>query len=526
MKSLTFNQLQLRVLVLLFFLFSSALASYKYFIELPKLERSISLLAERELDTLTFSIKNLLKEVSRTSADHAVWTATYNFIHDSNQDYIDENLADHAFKTLEIDGMFFINEKLEFVFGKGLHHKTGKPLKFSFYNFEDYPNNLTMIPAIFTNKKEAQSMGFIKTQNGPAIYSVNQISTSELDGDHRGFVITIKLIEKEFTDTLSEYTLTKVSLSSITQNENFKDLPSWAEKSTVSKVKSFTNILIADMNNKPVAILKMEHSVGSMPDIFNQKGVIFSILLSLLFYLIYQLISITLVIPVKKLACDIKVMDEKETYTKLNEDYTVKELITVSKNVNELLLTVKSQTELMAKQVNTDQLTQIMNRHGLKTELDKHRDGCIRLNVGFIVVMCDIDYFKNYNDSVGHMKGDETLFLVAQALNNQCQRSADACARFGGEEFILLFSEMATEDLHKKMEDIIAAMKKLNIPHPNSPAASHVTISLGATIVQPSDVVDFSLPMETIIKTADKALYQAKASGRNRFVINAFSDHL
>lgn len=525
MKSLTFNQLQLRVLVLLFVLFTSALASYKYFIELPKLERSISLLAERELDTLTFSIKSLLKDVSRTNFDYAAWTATYNFMRDHNQNYIDENLVDHTFGIIEVDGIFFVNEKLELVFGKGFHHKTGKPLSFSFYDFKKFPKNLTMLPVPKNDKGTAKTIGFLTTQNGPAIYSVNQIRTSALEGEHRGFLITIKLIENNFTDSLSEYTLTKVSLNPMSQNERFKDLPFWDEKSIISTVKPFTKVLITDMNNQPVTLLKMEHSVGNMPDLFNQKSLLFSVMLSLLFYMIYQLISITIIIPVKKLANDIKVMDQKEKYTKLNEDYTVKELITVSKNVNELLLTVKNQTELLAKQVNTDQLTQIMNRHGLKTELDKYKDGCIRLNIGFVVVMCDIDYFKNYNDSVGHMKGDEALFLIAQALNNQCKRSYDACARFGGEEFILLFSKMSKDDLHKKMQDIITAMETLNIPHPKSPTATHITLSLGATIVQASDVVDFSLSIDEIIKAADKALYQAKDTGRNRFVINYFASN-
>ena len=121
------------------------------------------------------------------------------------------------------------------------------------------------------------------------------------------------------------------------------------------------------------------------------------------------------------------------------------------------------------------------------------------------------------------MKGDETLFEVAQALEKQCNRPTDVCARFGGEEFILLFSEMSEEGLQKKLQDIITTMKINNIPHPESATATHVTVSLGATIVQPSDVVGFYLSITEIIKTADKALYQAKDAGRNRFVINYFS---
>jgi len=99
----------------------------------------------------------------------------------------------------------------------------------------------------------------------------------------------------------------------------------------------------------------------------------------------------------------------------------------------------------------------------------------------------------------------------------------DICARFGGEEFTILFSEMSETDLQRKMDDIISAMETLNISHPKSTTAEYVTVSLSATIVLPSDVVNFSLSIDEIIKTADKALYQAKANGRNRFVINYFS---
>jgi len=97
MKSLTFNQLQLRVLGLLLLLFTSGLVSYRYFIELPKLERSISLLAERELDILTFSIENMMKVVSRSNYDYSIWTSTYEAIINKNQKYIDENLVDNTF---------------------------------------------------------------------------------------------------------------------------------------------------------------------------------------------------------------------------------------------------------------------------------------------------------------------------------------------------------------------------------------------------------------------------------------------
>ena len=523
MKSLTFNQLQIRIFFLLFLLFTNALMGYRYLIELPKLERSTSILSERELDTLTFSIKNILKTLSSTSFDYAAWTSTHDFMTNQNQDYIDENLVDGTFENLELDGIFYINEKLELIVGKGINYKTGKTLNFSFYDFKKFPHNLTMLPTPTIDFSSPKTMGFLSTQNGPAIYSVNQIRKSDKGGENRGFLILIKLIDDKFTEDLSIYTLTKISFSPIPQNKNLKGLKLWNEKSTMTTVKPFSNILIEDMNTRPVVILKMEHSVGNIPDLINGQSLIFITMISFLFYMVYRLVSITIIVPVKKLASDIKLYDSKDKYIPLNENYTVKELSTVSKNVNELMSTVQKQNELLAKQVSTDQLTQVMNRYGLKTELDKHKDQCIRLNVGFIVVMCDIDHFKSYNDSFGHMKGDEALFEVAQSLEKHCQRPSDICARFGGEEFTLLFSGMSEEDLHRKLQDIIGTMENLNVPHSKSPIAAYVTVSLGATIVQPSDVVNFSLPIDEIIKKADNALYQAKATGRNRFVINYFS---
>lgn len=523
MKSLTFNQLQLRILALLFFLFTSALLGYRNFIELPKLERSIERLSERELDTLTFSIKNMLNALSRTGFDYAVWTSTHEFMRDQNQDYIDENLVDNTFESLELDGMFYLNEKRQLTAGKGLNYQTGAALHFSFYDFMKYPHNLLMLPTPTSDAAAPATMGFLTTEHGPAMYNVTQIRTSDKGGENRGFLILIKLIGDKFIADLSQYTMTTLSFSTLPEINNVTDIKRWNEKASVNTVKPFSNILIEDMNRQPVVMLKMEHSVGHMPNIINGQSLIFITLISFLFYMVYRLVSITIIKPVRELASDIKNQDSIEQYGQLNERYAVQELITVSKNVNELMFTIHKQNEILARQVNTDQLTQVMNRYGLKVELDKHKDQCIRLNVGFVVVMCDIDHFKQYNDDNGHMKGDETLFAVAQLLDQQCKRPSDTCARFGGEEFTLLFSEMSESALHRKMHDIIAAMKTLNIPHTGSPTAAYVTVSLGAIIVQPSDVVDFFLPIDDIIKASDRALYQAKNSGRNRFVINYFS---
>ena len=194
----------------------------------------------------------------------------------------------------------------------------------------------------------------------------------------------------------------------------------------------------------------------------------------------------------------------------------------VSNNVNQLINTVQQQNDLLRKQATTDQLTNLMNRHGLLAVLEIHKDLCIRQGISFAVVMCDIDHFKQYNDHFGHLQGDQALVDVAQILKQQCKRANDYCARYGGEEFTLLFSDMSENDLQKKLLSISDAMKTLNIVHPKSQTAPHMTFSCGATIIKATDVVNHSLPISDMFKCADQALYEAKSTGRNNFVIKEF----
>jgi len=246
--------------------------------------------------------------------------------------------------------------------------------------------------------------------------------------------------------------------------------------------------------------------------------------MSLFIYLVNRLISTTIILPVKRLAVEIKERGRSNNYVPFDEKHTVSELATVSQNMNQLMLTVQQQNEILLQQTITDPLTQILNRRGLNIELERHKELCVRKKIGFIVVMIDIDHFKKYNDSEGHVEGDIALQKVANILSNQCRRVADVCARYGGEEFILLFSDMDVDNLNKKLEGIIATMAKNALPHPSSPTAAHVTISMGALVVQADDIIDYRLPDDELFSVADSALYEAKETGRNRFVIKHLTD--
>ena len=126
--------------------------------------------------------------------------------------------------------------------------------------------------------------------------------------------------------------------------------------------------------------------------------------------------------------------------------------------------------------------------------------------------MIDVDFFKPFNDTYGHQSGDDCLRKVAQAIEHELRDGGDFVARYGGEEFVVLLSGASDETATVTGERLCAVVRDLAIPHENSSAAGHVTISVGEASVTPKDGQEW----ETLVKAADEALYRAKQNGRNR----------
>ena len=167
------------------------------------------------------------------------------------------------------------------------------------------------------------------------------------------------------------------------------------------------------------------------------------------------------------------------------------------------------------KLANTDALTDIANRRFFDTSLKSEIKRSARQHQPISLIMCDIDFFKRYNDNYGHHKGDETLKHVARALKNLCKREGDIAARYGGEEFAIILPATNIEQCHKFALLIEQKIKALNITHEFSPIAPYITLSFGCFCSYPNA----DTHTETLIKSADIALYKAKKAGRNQICI-------
>jgi diguanylate cyclase (GGDEF)-like protein len=180
--------------------------------------------------------------------------------------------------------------------------------------------------------------------------------------------------------------------------------------------------------------------------------------------------------------------------------------------VEEKTVDLRRVNEDLLRLSSLDPLTGLANRRVFDQTLEKE---CARLNrTGSAVslVFLDIDHFKALNDSRGHQRGDEYLVLVGAALNRLAKRHVDVAARYGGEEFALILPETNAADAARFAESVRLTISSLELPHPASPVAGVLTVSLGVSTA----TREWCSTPDELVAAADYALYGAKGSGRNR----------
>jgi two-component system chemotaxis family response regulator WspR len=164
---------------------------------------------------------------------------------------------------------------------------------------------------------------------------------------------------------------------------------------------------------------------------------------------------------------------------------------------------------------NVDGLTGLSNRRSLNEYLELQWKLAVREQSPFSILMIDVDNFKPYNDTYGHLAGDDVLKQIAAAIQATFRRPTDIAARFGGEEFIVLLSATEAQATHTLGDALCKRVANLRIAHSESPPLKRVTVSIGGASTIPQHG-DSGLGL---IEMADKALYEAKRLGRNRIVM-------
>ena len=216
------------------------------------------------------------------------------------------------------------------------------------------------------------------------------------------------------------------------------------------------------------------------------------------------------------------------------EEVITKELTEVNKNLDQIVLQrtealvqtnqkveqQKLELEKMNRQLwklsLKDPLTKLWNRRKYDDYIKLEWNRCLRHQRSIALLLLDIDYFKEYNDYHGHLDGDVCLTKIGRVMKDSLMRSTDMAFRYGGEEFIVVLPETTKVEAINIANILRQKIEALHIAHGQSPVSSYVTVSIGGALTIPNTDASH----EDLFKAADKALYNAKAYGRNQFVFH------
>ncbi len=283
--------------------------------------------------------------------------------------------------------------------------------------------------------------------------------------------------------------------------------------------------LYMDVNSDPAFILKTQY-----PREISKNGYVtvqFSlamIVLSSLAFLTLQffLLRKSVLTPIATLTNFTKTIGKNQDLNSRIPIQRADEIGALVEGMNYMISTIEKQTNLLMEMnvklrvtSRTDGLTNIPNRRMFDEVFEKFWNLHIREKKQLGLIIVDIDFFKLFNDTYGHQKGDECLTLIALTIQKEISRSGDLIARYGGEEFVILLPNTGLQGTELVAEKIRKAVEKLEIPHISSAVKEFVTISLGVGAVVPSS----RMSPEEFFDQVDKALYQAKENGRNQVAV-------
>jgi diguanylate cyclase (GGDEF)-like protein len=180
---------------------------------------------------------------------------------------------------------------------------------------------------------------------------------------------------------------------------------------------------------------------------------------------------------------------------------------------------LKGSQAQLSEQSRQDALTGLPNRRSFDERMAQQWQLHLQTQRALAFALIDVDHFKAYNDRYGHPAGDQCLKLVAQALKDRAASLGGFVARWGGEEFVVLWPDMDVPRARRHSEELVHAVRHMGLRHEASLTADCVTASVGVAVARPATP---DLRYEVVLAAADAALYRAKQAGRNRVEL----DHL
>lgn len=362
--------------------------------------------------------------------------------------------------------------------------------------------------------------GYLRTSRGPMVYAVMSVLRSDSSGESPGTLLMARYVDEAFLQEVADVGGYQFSAKPLTFDT--ANLFVSADQMTRDSDNRIKSVLTA-VDGSPLLLLDMQ----LMPRQFSASWIDISVIVALLCIVMTSLLALIIlhrqiIQPIRQLQTHLQTVRE-------SGDYSLRLNSQVSNEMGQLIsecnaLVFHAQNEQLRHQDDArgyremsvqDALTGIQNRRGFDLALQRELAAAKRHNAPLSLILCDIDYFKLFNDTYGHQGGDAALKAVAMILDRARSRETDVVARFGGEELAMLLPDTDLAGAKKVAMRIRRLLIEANIAHSASLVSDRITLSVGLATARSGQL---SSP-ERLIEEADAALYQAKHNGRNRIEV-------
>jgi len=497
-----------------------------HFIQLPQLYSLEAQSDEKDISRIKVAFNALSKEFGVINYDNAVWDETYDFINNRNQSYTETNFVVDAYKSLGLNGIHFYDREGNIVWHRAWNKNDWSPLSFSPF---DLPSPFVKAHILVSEEmlkkndnKPITRAGYTLLDNKVVLFAATSIFKANLQGNANGNMLFWRLFSDDTLDDLQQRSGIKFKVEVITATlEESKKLTSknsfmkGSYRTEQGEIYSFIPFITGKGGMK-VSYLAPQRQFTSTW--LNHSTVITSILFLLTLVIFSFFTHYIIIRPIlkadKMVAAIIHKNDHSVRFSSKRKD----ELGTLFNLIDRLLDdVVSSEQELISHNIRlqtisrTDGLTNIPNRRAFDQYMTKLLSASTQ-NTEVSILICDVDYFKKYNDCYGHALGDKTLCLIADCLRKNLHEDTDFIARYGGEEFVIILNDTNQNNSLSVANNLVAKVKALGIVHQDSEVSDVVTISIGVHAFTMSGQQEYM----SLFEMADKALYKAKDQGRNR----------
>ncbi|MCW3172215.1 sensor domain-containing diguanylate cyclase [Shewanella subflava] len=522
---MTLKRFSLLLLLSLLMSVACLVMAIYYFFYLPGINAEVADQQQQEYVLLKAAFSTSAKNLTTLNYDYAVWDSLVDFVVQPSDEFIENNLLPNAFEAANVDAVFIhkADQQLVWQYLDSSIIETASALS-EFVGKKTTTNADTLLPSLAEISAQIPS-----TRHGYYViaaqlfYITNTtILPSEGTGEIVGSITMARLVDSKMIDEITSNSMVTFSIDNI-NNASTYPLPihDFFSQNQLKEVNASHSWLIHNKFDEQAVVITVHHRKTSRPQLDAVSVMLLLFIITIIVTFSMMILSRFLISPLIHFNNNINNSSNDNLMAKIPSQHFIDEIDNVSNSFNQLLIRFAEQQNYLETLTVQDALTQITNRRGLEAFADSVITTWHQQESGFSVMMIDIDQFKLYNDRHDHLLGDKALVDVAGCLMETMACYDALVARYGGEEFCVIVKDDHMQSINDVAERLRMAVENLHIKH-DVDGTLWLTISIGGVVVPKLFEHAERYLFHDVLKQADKQLYIAKKTGRNKVVLSLF----